>query len=506
MGNNVVVFGYSLGFSTDGVDTFGITAGGQYFGGVAVLPDGEIDGIASLSGPVGFGVATPYEVGVQTIVLRPGLGLDAFLGPGGTATVQSGAQAGIVYSGYPWNPQLIGVVGGLTSSISATVSWGWTWKTGTIAPPLSPGAKAFNDYGLSAAGIQTAGSTPAKLGEGTSVGTMLDIAREYMASAINDGVAPFNDYGLSSAGLQTAGSNPTQMGDGTAPGTLLDIARQYLDTHSVFDTGAAPFNDYGLGSNGFGAGADGASNGGDGVAGGGGTFGGAGATGTWGVTTGDGNGIGNWWTNTATPAFGLDSYSVSGPNDGSVFSTGTAPFNSYGSNNDYNAYFGNDYGDVPSNGNGYGDAGSGSGGGYDWAGSDGGGGDWGGGDWGGDGGGDFGFAPVVLDLAGKGINIAKLSSSNTYRDMTGDGYKNLTAWAGVGNGVLFVDTSGQGQLTQANQIIFTKWDPGAKSDMQALLDVFDTNHDGALDAGDADFSQFFVMVTNANGTQTAYSL
>ena len=42
--------------------------------------------------------------------------------------------------------------------------------------------------------------------------------------------------------------------------------------------------------------------------------------------------------------------------------------------------------------------------------------------------------------------------------------------------------------------------------MQALLDVFDTNHDGSLDAGDANFNDFFVMVTNANGTETAHSL
>ena len=124
-------------------------------------------------------------------------------------------------------------------------------------------------------------------------------------------------------------------------------------------------------------------------------------------------------------------------------------------------------------------------------------------DQGDDGGGD---GPVLLDLAGKGINVTQLTSSNTYEDTTGDGYKNLTAWAGVGNGVLFVDLTGQGQLTQANQIIFTDWDPGASSDMQALLDVFDTNHDGALDAGDADFSKFFVMVTNASGTQSAVSL
>ena len=118
----------------------------------------------------------------------------------------------------------------------------------------------------------------------------------------------------------------------------------------------------------------------------------------------------------------------------------------------------------------------------------------------------FGFAPIVLDLAGNGINITQLSQSNTFFDSTGSGQQNLTAWAGTGNGVLFFDPTGTGQLTQANQVIFTDWDPSATSDMQALLDVFDTNHDGALDAGDTNFANFFVMVTNADGTQTARSL
>ncbi len=113
------------------------------------------------------------------------------------------------------------------------------------------------------------------------------------------------------------------------------------------------------------------------------------------------------------------------------------------------------------------------------------------------------FAPVVLDLTGNGIKITQLSSSSMFFDMTGDGQQNLTAWAGAGNGVLFYDPTGTGQLTQADQIDFMDWDPGATSDMQALEDVFDTNHDGSLDSGDTDFADFYVMVTNANGTQTA---
>jgi hypothetical protein len=136
-----------------------------------------------------------------------------------------------------------------------------------------------------------------------------------------------------------------------------------------------------------------------------------------------------------------------------------------GSNSSYPTNAGSYPGSYPGSfgGGGYGGGGYGGYGGY-------GGGGYGGG----------GYYPIVLDLTGKGINIRQLSSSNTFFDMTGDGRQNLTAWAGPGNGVLFYDPTGTGQLTQANQIIFTDWDPTAHSDMQALLDVFDTNHDGAL--------------------------
>lgn len=115
-------------------------------------------------------------------------------------------------------------------------------------------------------------------------------------------------------------------------------------------------------------------------------------------------------------------------------------------------------------------------------------------------------APVILDLSGQGINITQLSSSNTWFDTAGDGYQHRTAWAAAGNGVLVYDTNGDGKITQANQINFTLWDPTAKSDMQALLDVFDTNQNGKLDAGDENFLKFKVLVTNADGTQTLRTL
>ncbi len=115
------------------------------------------------------------------------------------------------------------------------------------------------------------------------------------------------------------------------------------------------------------------------------------------------------------------------------------------------------------------------------------------------------FPPVVLDLAGTGIDITPLSSSNFFIDASNNGYQQRVAWAGSGNGVLVYDPSG-GPITQANQFQFTLWDPTARTDMEALQHVFDSNHDGVLDAGDSAWSSFRVLVTNADGTTTLKTL
>ena len=42
--------------------------------------------------------------------------------------------------------------------------------------------------------------------------------------------------------------------------------------------------------------------------------------------------------------------------------------------------------------------------------------------------------------------------------------------------------------------------------MQALEQVFDTNHDGVLNASDSSWNDFRILVTNADGTQTLETL
>jgi hypothetical protein len=123
----------------------------------------------------------------------------------------------------------------------------------------------------------------------------------------------------------------------------------------------------------------------------------------------------------------------------------------------------------------------------------------------GEGGGDG--LPVLLGLNGNGINIAQLGASNAQFDMSGSGTPVPTAWAGAGNGILAIDLGADGSLSpdgvidQAKEIEFTQWAPGTTSDMAALAQVFDTNHNGALDAGDADWNDFRVWV-NSDGAGT----
>jgi hypothetical protein len=122
------------------------------------------------------------------------------------------------------------------------------------------------------------------------------------------------------------------------------------------------------------------------------------------------------------------------------------------------------------------------------------------------------LAPILLDLDGNGVSITERSRSNVFFDTVGDGYKHRTAWAGAGDGVLAIDANDDGLITERNEITFTDWDPSADGDMSALRNVFDTNNNGQLDAGDARarlrvgnrsatrLPSFRIVVTNTNST------
>ncbi|TPI53300.1 adhesin, partial [Mesorhizobium sp. B3-1-8] len=60
--------------------------------------------------------------------------------------------------------------------------------------------------------------------------------------------------------------------------------------------------------------------------------------------------------------------------------------------------------------------------------------------------------------------------------------------------MLVLDADGDGKISRSNEFVFTEWDQTATSDLDALKSVFDTNHNGMLDAGDDRWADFKVMV------------
>ncbi|MGO8122190.1 hypothetical protein ACC728_14235 [Rhizobium ruizarguesonis] len=92
------------------------------------------------------------------------------------------------------------------------------------------------------------------------------------------------------------------------------------------------------------------------------------------------------------------------------------------------------------------------------------------------------------------MNIDSLAASSRFVDLQGDGYQHRTAWAGAGTGVLVIDADGDGKISRSSEFAFTEWDSSATSDLEALKHVFDTNGNGKLDAGDAQWSKFRVDV------------
>ena len=109
-----------------------------------------------------------------------------------------------------------------------------------------------------------------------------------------------------------------------------------------------------------------------------------------------------------------------------------------------------------------------------------------------------GRRPILLDLDGKGGKIAEFQNSSQF--MTGKGgLQHRTSWAGAGDGVLFIDADGNGQISNSHEYVFTEWAGGAADDLDALRKVFDSNGDGKLTSADARWGEFRVLVSQMVG-------
>ena len=125
---------------------------------------------------------------------------------------------------------------------------------------------------------------------------------------------------------------------------------------------------------------------------------------------------------------------------------------------------------------------------------------------GGGGGGDTGgpgTEPVILDLNGTGFHFQSVNDSNVFFQSADDGWRHRSAWFSGGNGVLAVDTVGDGIVHDSSQIELTRFSKTAQTDLQGLA-AFDSNHDGIISKLDARWGQLGVWVdANQDGVSEA---
>jgi hypothetical protein len=107
--------------------------------------------------------------------------------------------------------------------------------------------------------------------------------------------------------------------------------------------------------------------------------------------------------------------------------------------------------------------------------------------------------PVVLSLDGSDPTYISTQYSKVSYDMDLDGVSDKIAWAAPGSGVLGLDLNGDHQISNASEFAFKQYVDGAQTDLEGLK-AFDSNGNGQLDAGDAQWAQFGVWQDkNADG-------
>ena len=112
-------------------------------------------------------------------------------------------------------------------------------------------------------------------------------------------------------------------------------------------------------------------------------------------------------------------------------------------------------------------------------------------------------APVVLDLDGDGLQYVGLAESKAQFDVDSDGKSEHLAWVAPGDALLARDIGGDGQINRIDEISFTGYLAGAKTDLEGLA-AFDSNSNHLLDAGDDKWKEFGAWQDkNGNGISEA---
>jgi RTX calcium-binding nonapeptide repeat (4 copies) len=110
--------------------------------------------------------------------------------------------------------------------------------------------------------------------------------------------------------------------------------------------------------------------------------------------------------------------------------------------------------------------------------------------------------PLVLDLDGNGLTLTSPRGSTAFFDFNGDGFATRTGWVSATDGLLAVDTNGNGRIDDITELFGTATQNGFQ-----VLSALDSNHDGKIDAADTAWSTLRLWVdANSNGQTEAGEL
>lgn len=96
--------------------------------------------------------------------------------------------------------------------------------------------------------------------------------------------------------------------------------------------------------------------------------------------------------------------------------------------------------------------------------------------------------PIIIDLDGDGLQIAKLGQTAVFLDIDGDGYRENVEWPLASEGIIFYDFNEDGRLTSWNEIMLTGIADEAISDLDGLR-YLDSNKDGKINHRDDNYDR-----------------
>ncbi len=111
--------------------------------------------------------------------------------------------------------------------------------------------------------------------------------------------------------------------------------------------------------------------------------------------------------------------------------------------------------------------------------------------------------PLVLDLAGTGINLAALGGEGeVFWNFDGGDFANASGWIADGSGLLSIDLNDDGIINDHTELFGTETTDGF-----TILSAYDSNSDDVIDQNDADWDDLLVWIDeNSDGDSQATEL